>query len=201
MEKDEFPPLSDALTEINRSTIDVCRKQLSAFFGRPMRGLPSEYGSHDLLVASYICGFVHGNNISTSSLKEWAESENAVEEIGWLIMSTACIGAILDGERMLAVQEKLPQLSFAEHTKSTAQLDHAGGSDGMDFAEGKFNLKNGLLLRYLNYNLKPSSEVRHTTEQEDLAAIEANPISRWIFKNPKIILYVLGIIIGIALFA
>jgi hypothetical protein len=79
-------------------------------------------------------------------------------------------------------------------------MDAVGGSDGMDFADGKFSINNGLLLRYLNYNLALPSKFRRDSEQEDLDAIEANPISRWIFKNLNLILCAVGVLIGIALF-
>lgn len=200
MQKDDLPALSDALLEINRSTIDCCRNQLSMFFGQPMQGLPSEFCSHDLLVASYICGFLHGNNIVTNSLKDWAKAEDAYEEVAWLTMTTVCMLSILGPERMLAVQGRLPQLSSTQPTENTAKLDNAGGSDGMAFAEGRFLLENGLLLRYFTYNLRPTSRIQQNAEQQDLDAIEANPISRWIFRNSKFVLYTAAILIGIALF-
>jgi hypothetical protein len=193
-----IPPLSEDLRNINDRTIKWCRNQISEFVGHPIDELP-EYGiNHDILVGSYMCGFIQGQLLKSNALSEWSNCDEALQALGWLTMSTACLCAIIGPMRMLHVQANLPQMSEAQPTDNIMKLDQAGGSDGIDFAEGVQPRGGGWLLLYLRKNVK-LEEMENIAEQHDLAAIRANPISNWIYENRKVFPLVLGVLIGFVL--
>lgn len=153
-----IPKMTEKERVIANEAVEWCKGQIGIFLGAGPQSLP-DYGlHHDILVASYICGFIQGQNIVHKTLEKWSDGDDDLAMIGFVILVSPAVGMILGLDRSMKAMVYLPQLGPATTTDDIQLLDEAGGSDGMDHAHGKPKQNGGMLKHYLVHNIAPASE-------------------------------------------
>lgn len=153
LETSTIPKFTERERKIADEAVEWCKNQIGAFLGADPQPLP-DYGlHHDILVASYVCGFIQGQNVVHHTLKEWGSGDEGLEMVGFVILATPAIMHVLGADRAMQAMNYLPQLGPAATTDDIQLLDEMGGSDGMDHANGEPKQNGGMLRHYLVHNV------------------------------------------------
>lgn len=148
-----FPDITDQERQIADQAIIWCQEQIGAFLESEPQTLPDYGPHHDILVGSYICGFIQGQNIVHRTLDRWSSGDDAVAQVGFLVLAAPAIGRVLGMDRSLEAIRHLPQLGPALNSDDIRLLDQMGGADGMDHARGEPKQNGGMLKHYLVHNI------------------------------------------------
>jgi hypothetical protein len=152
------PPFPDDVMEVVRETERWCQAQIGDYLGTGPRPFPDFGLNHDVMVGSYVCGFMQGQFIVGGQLDRWAKNDKGMTSLGFSMLIGPCLASILGSmERSLSVMDYLPQVGPAKETKGIQQMDNMGGWDGMPHAKGEAKQKNGLLRFYLENNVEQST--------------------------------------------
>jgi hypothetical protein len=150
-----IPPFSDDVMEVERQTTRWCQAQIGDYLGTGPRPLPDFGLNQDVMVGSYVCGFMQGQFIVGGQLNRWAKNDKGMTSLGFSMLVGPCLESILGSiERSLATMAYLPQVGRAKETTAIQQMDNMGGWDGMPHAKGEPKQKNGLLRFYLENNIE-----------------------------------------------
>ena len=148
------PVFSDNVMAVERETGRWCRAQIGDYLGGEPQHLPDLGFSHDVMVGSYVCGFMQGQFIVNNHLSRWAKGDEEMVRVGFSMLASPLLEFVLGSmERSLKAMDRLPQVALAKETKGIQQMDNMGGWDGMAHAREESKQKNGLLRFYLENNV------------------------------------------------
>jgi hypothetical protein len=149
-----IPPFSNEVMQVERETRKWCRAQIGDYLRAGPQPLPDLGLNHDVMVGSYVCGFLQGQFIVGGQLKRWAKGDERMVSLGFSMLLGPCLEFIFGSmERSLSAMDYLPQVGRAKGTEGITQMDNMGGWDGMPHAKGEPKQKNGLLRFYLENNV------------------------------------------------
>lgn len=150
----ELPPFSAEMQQAGRDTVSWCHSQIGDYLGGPPQPMP-DYGLHqDVMIGSYVCGFVQGHFIVSGLLQQWSKGDADLANLGFSILVGPWIGFVLgDHSRSVTAMDHLPQVGPARGGLGIQQIDEMGGNDGMCHARGEEKQFGGLLRYYLEKNL------------------------------------------------
>lgn len=149
------PALSEELWEVERETVIWCHAQIGSYLGGEPQPLPDLGLNHDVMVGSYVCGFMQGQFIVNGHLDRWANDDSDIVSFGFTLLALPCLTSVLGtNDRALPLLNILPQIGPGKFATGVRQMDEMGGWDGMPHAKGEPKQKGGLLRFYLENNVE-----------------------------------------------
>lgn len=149
-----IPELTDKELTLSKEAIEWCESQIGDYLNAEPQPFPNYGPLHDIRVAAYICGFIHGLSLARRTMETWGDGNKTIITLGYMAVICPAISKVLGLDRSLEVIAHLPQLSSATMTKDIETLDKAGGTDGFHHANGEPKQFGGLLRHYLAHNIR-----------------------------------------------
>lgn len=113
-----------------------------------------------MLIASYALGFLNGAFQVSGSDRAWAKGDKVLADFGYVAASAALLARLFEGDAMLRLADKLPQLKGLGPPATFQPADLAGGADALAFMGGSAVPKGGQLAYLLRQNLTDEERSR-----------------------------------------
>lgn len=124
-----IPPFADDIIKVERETTRWCQAQIGDYLGTGPQSLPDFGLNHDVMVGSYVCGFMQGQFMVGGQLNRWAKNDEGMASLGFSMLVGPCLASILGTmERSLAAMDYLP--------RSDARRKRRGYSKWIIWADG-----------------------------------------------------------------
>lgn len=152
----EFPPFPEEIRSMMNGTVNWCHSQIGKFLNDVPQTFPARYGlQEDIMIGSYVCGFVQGQFLTNGHLERWSRGDHGLYSLGFSALVMPSLAEILgDMDRSIDACKHLPQLGPDGGSLRISQIDEMGGSDGIDHAKGNEKQHGGLLEFYLRHNVQ-----------------------------------------------